>query len=134
MRALVLADSARMTTGEEAARVAERRERLGLSRSKLAALAGVDRETLAKVEGGQEVTAAKLRQILAVLDERERDYGLGPETQPAEQATSLETIEFVVEGDFGVKVTVRGPITNREDLQAAAAEIIRSIRGDRPEG
>jgi hypothetical protein len=43
-------------------------------------------------------------------------------------ALTLEQIEFVVEGDFGVKVTVKGPITDRAALEASVANIIRSIR------
>jgi hypothetical protein len=37
-------------------------------------------------------------------------------------------VEFTVEGDFGVKVVVRGPIANVEDLEQSVARIVSSIR------
>lgn len=47
-------------------------------------------------------------------------------------APDLEQIEFTVEGDFGVKVTVKGPIADRAELEASVANIIRSIRQGDP--
>ena len=126
MSRLVLAQSSNVDS-DDAAKVAERRELLGLSRAKLAALAGVDRETLAKIEAGQPTTAAKLSQVLAALDRREHEYGMDPQAVVAEPST-VEQIEFTVEGDFGVKVTVKGPIADRTELEASVANIIRSIR------
>lgn len=38
-------------------------------------------------------------------------------------------MEFEVTGDFGVRVVVRGPVSNAEELERAAAKIIRDIRG-----
>jgi hypothetical protein len=55
----------------------------------------------------------------------------GPSTPPPD--FDIETIEFVVEGDFGVKVTVKGPIRDRAELEASVTNIIRSIRTGRSE-
>lgn len=130
-----LADSASVTIEGVSEQIRRRRERLGLSKAKLAALAGVDRETLTKVEDGFEITAMKLRQILEALDAREYEYTMEGKTPVArsEPPEDAETIEFTVAGDFGVKVTVKGPIERHELLRADVAEIIRSIRaGDPP--
>jgi hypothetical protein len=43
-------------------------------------------------------------------------------------------MEFEVTGDFGVRVVVRGPIGNAEELERAAANIIRDIRRSQGSG
>lgn len=130
MGALLLAQSDNVSD-EQADRVTERREQLGLTKSKLAALAGVDRETLAKIEDGQTVMPAKLAQVLAALDRREHEYGMDTTAAPTEEPT-VEQISFTVAGDFGVTVTVKGPIGDRLELEASVANIIRSIRENSP--
>lgn len=87
---------------------------------------GVSRNAVTAAEEGRASEGTYLR-LEAWLDAF--DHETGSDVPPS--SNHAETIEFVVEGDFGVKVTVRGPITNREDLQAAAAEIVRTIRGGR---
>jgi DNA-binding XRE family transcriptional regulator len=114
---------------EDNGSVTARREKLGLSKAKLAALADVDRETLAKIEAGQPVTQTKAQQVEDALRTREYEYGLdAPAEVPPPNGNAAETVEFTIEGDFGVRVTVRGPITDHEILRADVTEIIRSIR------
>lgn len=85
---------------------------------------GVSRNAITAAEDGHgsEGTYQRLEAWLARFDvETERD-------EPR-----LEQIEFTVEGDFGVKVTVRGPIRDRAALEDSVAKIIRSIRQGAPE-
>lgn len=78
-----------------------------------------DYKTLRKVEAG---TASDT--IYERLDAWIDEYVNEPPAQPI----SIEQIEFTVEGSFGVKVTVKGPIKDREALESSVAAIIRSIR------
>jgi DNA-binding XRE family transcriptional regulator len=118
---------------EDNGSVTARREKLGLSKAKLAALADVDRETLAKIEAGQPVTQTKAQQVEDALRTREFEYGMGAPAATVAPANGngAETVEFTIEGDFGVRVTVKGPITDHEILRADVTEIIRSIREGR---
>lgn len=86
---------------------------------------GVSRNAVTAAEEGH-ASEGTYQRLEAWLDSFDQETGSDL------PSSVVETIEFVVEGDFGVKVTVRGPITNREDLQAAAAEIVRSIRETKP--
>lgn len=87
---------------------------------------GVSRNAVTAAEDGH-ASEGTYQRLEAWLDAFDHESGSDL------PSSVVETIEFVVEGDFGVKVTVRGPITNRHDLQAAASEIIRSIREGKPE-
>lgn len=88
--------------------------------SEFAVLTGVSRSAATAAEHG---TGAKgtYERLESYLSERERGNGLSA-------GTSIEQIEFTVEGDFGVKVTVKGPISDRTALEDSVAKIIRSIR------
>jgi hypothetical protein len=45
----------------------------------------------------------------------------------------VEQMEVVVEGDLGVRVTVKGPITDREAIVDSVVKIMRSIRESSPD-
>ena len=90
--------------------------------SELALRSGVSRSATSAAEHGEGAKGTYER-LEAWLSEQERGEG-----EPS--ATGLEQIEFTVEGDFGVKVTVKGPIQDRAALQESVAEIIKSIRAE----
>lgn len=116
---------------EAGRQIQERRVRLGMTVKDLAARAGIDRGRLTKLEAGApEVRATTVGAVQAALDRIEEHSGV--HDAPARDG-EIEQIEFVVEGDFGVKVTVKGPITDRAALESSVANIIRSIRAGSPE-
>lgn len=90
--------------------------------SELALRSGVSRSATSAAEHGEGAKGTYERLEAWLSDQEQGDA-------PA-SATGLEQIEFTVEGDFGVKVTVRGPINDRAALQESVAEIIRSIRAE----
>ena len=116
---------------EEGDRVRARRERLGMSKSDLAAEAKVNRNTLAAIEAGESfnrTTLAKIERALTVLEE---EAGIdSPEPRRAPGGEDL--IEFRLSGNFGVDVVVKGPIRDRAELEAAVAHLIREMRGGAP--
>lgn len=115
------AESAVVDTAERGQAIRKRRMALGIrSVSELATRSGVSRSATTAAEHGDGARGTYER-LEAWLAEQERAEGSSVEP-------SLEQIEFTVEGDFGVKVTVRGPITDRAALQESVAEIIKSIR------
>lgn len=84
---------------------------------------GLARETVTRAEHG-EASEGTYQRLESWLDAFEHEVG----ADEAEPAPRIEQLEFVVEGDFGVKVTVRGPISDRPALEASVSNIIRSIR------
>jgi transcriptional regulator with XRE-family HTH domain len=119
--------TAQSTRVEHVGREIERRRKaLGMDVAPFAREAGVSRTTLAAIEAGTVDPRDKsLAKILRALDQLEDEGGVAPRSE------AIETIEFTVEGDFGVKVTVRGPIRDRGELEQSVANIIRSIREGR---
>jgi transcriptional regulator with XRE-family HTH domain len=104
-----------------------------MDKKDLAERAGIDRGRLAKLEAGDPaVRQTTIGAVESALDRIERETGIHDAPTNGRQ---IEQIEFVVEGDFGVKVTVKGPITDRAALESSVANIIRSIReGSPPRG
>lgn len=107
------------------AEIIRRREAVGLDQAALAREAGVGRTTLHNIEAGGSPRATTRLKLMRALEAAEAESGV---VLAASQTPEVEMIEFQVEGDFGVKVTVRGPVADHETLRADVAEIIRSIR------
>jgi transcriptional regulator with XRE-family HTH domain len=106
----------------------QRREAIGLDIAQLAREAHVSRTTLHHLEDGKtkKPSTSVLKKLLDALDAAEAESGV-TQVVPSE-APNVEMIEFEVAGDFGVKVVVRGPVSEHETLRADVSEIIRSIR------
>lgn len=109
---------------EEGDSVTTRRERLGLTKIALAKESGVDRDTLADIEAGKGFQALTLAKIADALTRLEDEAGY----TAAEKAVQSGIVEFEVSGDFGVRVVVRGPIGDTEELERSVTRLIRNIR------
>lgn len=80
---------------DEGDRIRARRERLGLDKRHLAADAGISRETLAAIEGGQGFRRTSLTKIERVLDKLEAMAGLdAPPAAPASDQGSSSMVTF----------------------------------------
>lgn len=113
------ADSHPVGNEERGQSIRRRRMALGIrSVREMAIRSGVSRGAASAAEHG-EGSAGTYERLESWLASQE-----GGTTD----SVSLEQIEFTVEGDFGVKVTVKGPITDRSALEDSVTKIIRSIR------
>jgi transcriptional regulator with XRE-family HTH domain len=114
---------------DEGNRIRERRLRLGVPKLELARLADVDRGTLANIEAGGHYRRESFLSVSDALSRLEEEAGIDA-PPPLQVAATSEPgiVEFTVEGDFGVRVVVRGPIANVEDLEQSVARIVTSIR------
>lgn len=111
----------------EGADVKARRERLGLDRVDLAREAGVSVDTLRDFEEG--VTNARgstISKITGKLADIEAEASMS--------ARGGSLMEFEVTGDFGVRVVVKGPVTDAHALEEAVARLVRDIRSRQGEG
>ena len=110
-----------------------RRTRLGMPVKALAERAGVDRGRLAAIEGGRahNVRATTIGAIERALDDLEQEMGVDAETPaPRTLDPEGEFVEFVVEGNLGVRVVVKGPVKNMAELQAAAERLVAGMQRD----
>lgn len=136
MESTVLADrlaamtDPRPTISERFAALDRRREEDGVSIDRLSKAAGFKSiQSWYDVRDGKrpEATLAKFERALEYIEEH-AEHAAVVESQVA-PSTTEGLIEFEVTGDFGVRVVVRGPVSNAEELERAAAKIIRDIRG-----
>lgn len=110
--------------------IEDRRTRLGLSRKALAERAGVDRGRLAEIEKGtahnvRPATMGAIRQALDSLEAgRNTDLPEGAR-RIGDPADGL--IEVEIEGT-GIRVVVKGPVRDVEEIQATALHYIREIQ------
>jgi transcriptional regulator with XRE-family HTH domain len=117
---------------DEGDRIRERRNRLGESKQGLARLAGVDRGTLANIEAGGHYSRDSYKAVSDALSQLELETGVSA-PPPAVNLNSGNggLIEFELEGDFGVRAVVRGPIADAEAVERAAARFVERIRAHR---
>lgn len=101
------------------AALAARREAAGITAVELEKETGIARQTIARAEKGQ-ASKATYRQLEAWYDRFDEETGAN--------APSNGIIEFTVEGDFGVRVVVKGPIRDAEAIEQSVARIVRNIR------
>jgi transcriptional regulator with XRE-family HTH domain len=117
--------------------VEARRVKLGMSVKALAEKAGVDRSRVVAIEAGEPtVRAATLGAVEAALDRLEDEMGMR-DADPSPHAIgdpSEDLVEFTVEGNFGVRAVVKGPVRDLDALQAAVSKLIRDMQAQAPEG
>lgn len=101
------------------AALAARREAAGITAVELEKETGVARQTIARAEKGQ-ASKATYRTLESWFDRFDEESGA--------DAPSNGIIEFSVEGDFGVRVVVKGPIRDAEAIERSVARIVRDIR------
>lgn len=71
--------------------------------------------------GVQEKSYAKLERALDRI-EFEHGHGIQPIGEPGQKL-----VEFLVEGNFGVRAVVKGPISDIEALRKAASDLIAGM-------
>lgn len=107
----------------DGAEVKRRRKRIGMTVEDLAAEADVSRDTLSDYEKGvRKPHPSTVRKVREALERIEHETGLDA------PGRSGDIIEFEVSGDYGVRVVVRGPIRDADELQRSVAALVQQIR------
>lgn len=116
-----------VTVGDD---IRQRRIRAGFSVKALAERAGVDRGTLAAIEEG--VSSARptsIAAVLAALDAFEEETG-GPYDEAVPESRH---VTFRLSGNFGIEVTVEGPVESLPELEASVERLIAKMERRRPD-
>lgn len=120
-------------TEDAGAKIRKRRERLGMSVKALAELANVDRGVLTRIEKGESARTTSIRLIQRALTEVEHEMGMDAPSV-VKPLGDEGMMEVVLEGNFGVRAVVKGPVRNKEELQEFVRNLIGDMRRDHPEG
>jgi hypothetical protein len=95
---------------------------------------GIDRKTLRRAIDEDTARPSTYRAIEDALDAIEARIGGKPTTAPQETSPGEGLVEFTIEGNFGVRAVVKGPVKDMDALQAAVAELVREMRRDSEDG
>jgi transcriptional regulator with XRE-family HTH domain len=107
--------------------------------TELAQEAGISRDTLSDLEAGNKRPQTDtVDKVTAALDRIEREVGMDVPPLP-EGARRIgnpadDLVEFTVEGNFGVRAVVKGPIRDLDELQRAVSRLIAGMRAERDIG
>lgn len=115
--------------------VTARRQRLGFTIAELAEEAGVDPDTLSGLEAGKRrPQTATLDKVLTALDRLEKEVGFdAPPLPPGARRIGDpkdDLVEFTIEGNFGVRAVVKGPIRDLPALQEAVGKLIAGMQAE----
>lgn len=127
-----MTDSAR-SRAKRGELIEDRRLHLQVPKRRLAELADISPGTMYAAIAGtaSEGTYDDLEDVLDTLEANPDEIERNP---VAIQSTDEGLIEFELTGVYGVeRVVVRGPVANAEELEHAAARIIRDLRERREE-
>lgn len=113
-----------------AAQIAARRTRLGMTVSALAKASGVDRGSISKIEKLGRGRDSTIGAINETLDRLEHEMGMDLPVAASELAAE-GLVEFAIEGNFGVSVIMKGPVSNMAEMEAAAARLVERMQAER---
>lgn len=90
-----------------------------------AAATGLARQTISRAERGHPTTTATTYERLEMwLDNFERETDTATQEAAIPQSAETDTVEFRLQGNFGVDVIVKGPVANLPELEAAVARLL----------
>lgn len=112
--------------------ISDRFEALGISDREWHVQTGIDRKTLHRAIANQPGTRpSTYAAIESNLDQLERRVKGQPVAHPVGDPAD-DLVEFSVEGNFGVRAVVKGPVRDIEALQSAVARLISDMNRDHP--
>lgn len=122
------AQSARVTGDPQRAAAIQRRlDAIGITDREFQSKTGIDRKALRRAADGESVRGTTYTAIEAELDKLEHELGI--DLPPATPRVSPEgLVTFSVSGNFGVSVTVAGPVTNMAELEASVARLVEKMQ------
>lgn len=113
-------------------KIQERLDHLGISDREFHETTGIDRKTLRRaVDGEDRVRPGTYAAIEAALDKLEQRVAGVPRTKAIGDPAD-DLVEFTIEGNFGVRAVVKGPVRDMDELLAAVDKLMRGMGVDGP--
>lgn len=130
MSALLDRANLAVVTTDRGAAIRQRFDALGISEREWHARTGIDRKTLIRaMENGPNVRASTYAAIESNLDKLEARVDGRPTVQPVGDPAD-DLMEVVVEGNFGVRAVVKGPVRDKDALQEFVRNLIADMNRD----
>jgi hypothetical protein len=121
------AESTLVVDDERGRAIQERLDVLGISDREFHEVTGIDRKTLRRAVAGEDrVLPRTYTAIEAAIDKLEQRVAGIPIRVSDDPADDL--VEFTVEGNFGVRAVVKGPVRDMAALQAAVSKLVRDMQ------
>lgn len=122
------AESPDVTDKEERGKeIQERLDAIGVGDREFHTATGIDRKTLRRAVAGEPGTRnSTYIAIESALDKLEAKFRGEAVAMPS----SEDYVEFTVEGNFGVRAVVKGPVKDMAELQRAVTRLVREMRGE----
>lgn len=110
--------------------IQRRIDELGISDREFHDKTGIDRKTLRRaIDGEPRVRASTYAAIEAALDRLEAHVAGVPDVHPVGDPAD-DMIEFIIEGNLGVRAVVKGPVRDIGALEAAVAKLVRDMQSE----
>lgn len=127
------AESPLVVDSERGTKIQGRLDALGISDREWSERTGIDRKTLRRAVAGEErVRPTTYDMIEAALDKLEQLTAGVPTRAITDPGDDL--VEFTIEGNFGVRAVVKGPVRDMAALQSAVTKLVRDMQGPAQSG
>lgn len=124
---LSTAESALVGDTERGDEIKRRLEALGISDREFHETTGIDRKTLRRaIEGQDRVRPSTFVAIESALMQLEQRV-TGPKARAVGDPRD-DLVEFTIEGNFGVRAVVKGPVRDMDALESAVAKLVRDMQ------
>jgi hypothetical protein len=134
--ARVKADLGNVSDGNSRGAAIKRRfDALGISGREWRTETGIDRKTLARaIEDNPSMREKTYTAIETALDHLERHNAGMPDGAIVETDPSSDLVTVRLEGNFGVKAVVEGPVRDLEALEELVSHLVREMKGEVKDG
>lgn len=127
------AESTLVADIERGEKIQERFDALGISDREWYRETGIDRKTLRRAAlNDDKVQSRTYTAIEAELDRLEKRAAGIPGRTISDPGDDL--VEFTIEGNFGVRAVVKGPVRDMAALQSAVTKLVRDMQGPTQSG
>jgi hypothetical protein len=115
--------------GERGDAINARLEALGIGDREFQRATGIDRKTLDRAIKGVDTVRPSTYDAIETALTRLEDAVGGKAGRVELGHPDDDFVEFTIEGNFGVRAVVKGPVRDMEQLQKAVSDLVREMRG-----
>jgi hypothetical protein len=108
--------------------ISARLEKLGIGEREFYRQTGIDRKTLGRAIEGLDTVRGSTYDAIETALTRLEDAVTGKAGRVELSDPEDDFVEFTIEGNFGVRAVVKGPVRDMEQLQKAVSDLVSEMR------